>query len=82
MIVATKSAHKKLARPLQRMSRFLPAKAMLYCFSQCKAKRVEQSKERVDSLRIFFLPCVHLQTALKNVVRDGPLNFSTLSLCF
>ncbi len=45
MIVATKSAHKKLARPLQRMSRFLPAKAMLYRFSQCKAKRVEQSKE-------------------------------------
>jgi hypothetical protein len=44
----------KLARPLQRMSRFLPAKAMLYRFSQCKAKRVEQSKERVDSLRIFF----------------------------
>jgi hypothetical protein len=54
MIVATKSAHKKLARPLQRMSRFLPAKAMLYRFSQCKAKRVEQSKEKVTRFVFFF----------------------------
>jgi hypothetical protein len=62
MIVRTKSAHKKLALPLQRMSRLLPA----------KAKRVEHSKESVDSVRIFFC---HASSpdGLKNVVCEEPL---------